>query len=146
MQTHEWETLLDGTTEGPWEYREHEHCPYADMEDRATIHGGPMPEIPYPCGCEADDTCEVQRYVVGAKDGVWADNPAFWEVNPADMKAAAHLPEAVAEVVRLRREIIAMRDRLRNTARVFTHKDLGRCNPHDDMADDLDRILEGEEQ
>lgn len=152
--TESWEALLDGTTPGPWEYREHEHCPYADMEDHAAIHGGPMPEIPYPCGCEEGDTCEVQRYVVGTEDGVWAHNPPFWEARPADMKAVAHFPEAVAEVVRLREELEALRraciesaEEAERNAEVAYIPDpyVAVEEAERDTADIITRILEGSE-
>lgn len=146
--TDEWAELLDGTTPGPWEYREHEHCPYADMEDRAAIHGGPMPDIPYPCGCEEGDTCEVQRYVVGTEDGVWAHNPPFWEARPADMKAVAHFPDAVAEVIRLRRALEAQRDRFRSHAKADSYLAKVSTVPlvpfYGDQARLLDLILNGD--
>lgn len=111
---------------------------------RQGMYHGPMPETPYPCGCEEGDTCEVQCYVVGTEDGVWAHNPPFWEARPADMKAVAHFPEAVAEVVRLRRALEEMKAEYKEMSEEefrFGYERSGLW--HGDVARHLTRILEG---
>lgn len=118
MQTHEWEALLDGTTEGQW----------TGIADE-------------------DTTC------ITTPDGVLIDVDEHWSsCSEADVRLAAYAPAAVAEVVRLRREVAAFRDQMTKSAeRYKSFYDGGDDTKHLEDADYdrqianvLTRILNGD--
>ena len=81
-------------------------------------------------------------------DGVLIDVDEHWSsCSEADARLAAHAPAAVAEVVRLRREIEAVRDDYQRSAdvdRLLSQFSIAPMEPvFDDLVDALTRILEG---
>ena len=131
MQTHEWEALLDGTTPGPWEVEEHYETEYP-----AGVEWGPM-------------LTGLEHHVLaGEKHLFGAYNDYALIEYPGNLRLAAHAPAAVAEVIRLRKAIAAVRDDYQRSADADS---LGHFSTvplipvFNDLADTLTRILEGEE-
>lgn len=114
MQTHEWEALLDGTADGPWEAERHGREEVISI--CTTVH-------------------DPKRYV-GDIYGEW------------NARLAAHAPAAVAEVIRLRREIEAVRDDYQRNAEADNLLSQFNTVPlipvFNDLANALTHILEGD--
>lgn len=111
--TQEWQQLLDGTTGGPWEWID-----------------------------EPDDA--HAQYIVDRKTGrmcISVEAIGFGSVyEPSDPLLAAAAPEAVAEVVRLRREL----EQLRDMYDALATGDCAVASQHRNSRDALTRILEGD--
>lgn len=88
MQTHDWEALLDGATPGPWKFEEH-----AEYEYPGGAEWGPML------------TSLEHSVLAGEKDLFGVHNDYVLIEYPGNMRLAAAAPDAVAEVIRLRRGI-----------------------------------------
>ena len=87
---------------------------------------------------------QAMRYICGDEGGMCITvEPLGSDYRDADPVLAAHAPEAVAEVIRLRKAIAALAEEERATADDEFYpvhlRDL--CRAH---ADDLARILEGD--
>lgn len=96
--TQEWEALLDGASKTPWVANPHGNI-FASVDGR-------KPEM--------DEPYDPQReIVIGRFDAHHVDRDVL---NPANSKLAAVAPEAVAEVVRLRREMEELRDEIQGRA------------------------------
>ena len=142
--TEQWEALLDGTTDGPWEVET-------------------IPELRYSNG----ETWEELGYhvVYGengplfATDEQTVEDAEQYQDNEANIRLAAHAPAAVAEVVRLRRALEAQLKELSDELEaegVETHDDIdgtwhsmpmqryGELSEMIDQRNFLTRILEGD--
>lgn len=118
--TDEWQTLLDGVAEGPWEARQDGHDPV---------------------------------WMIGRLD----DNPARIAgdgYGPGNARLLAAAPEAVAEVIRLREELEALRRNCIESAEVCDRYAevehvpdiyVGVAEAERDTADIITRILDGSE-
>lgn len=128
--TQEWEDVLEGTTEGSWKWSSHRvptlygtiPSSTSDYEFQVDVldaeHGGG-------CGCRS--ACELELHV-----------------SEADKGLIALAPEAVAEVVRLRRELEALREFIDDRANGL--RGVGEyvaSMGHSEIAARITRILEG---
>ena len=131
--TEQWEQLLEGTTPGPWEIETIPEMRYA--------HGETWEELGYHTVCG-------EHGPLFATDEQTVEEAEQYDDNEANIRLAAHAPEAVSEVIRLRREIEAVRDDYQRSAEVDSLLSQFSTVPlipvFNDLADTLTHILEGE--
>lgn len=102
--TAEWEALTERITGGPWEWDDHRvptlSGTYTSSEGTYTFQDAVL-EADHDGGCGCRSACDLEL-----------------NISEPDKKMIAVAPEAVAEVIRLRRELEELRSEMKRNARL----------------------------